>query len=249
MTSATARPPTPPRAASAPGDDDVLLLVEAARRGEPSAWDVLVRRFRPLVRRAAYDFSLDSAETDDIAQIVWLRLYEQLNRIREPRALSKWISTTARRECLRIARGYAATVSIDLVATPRWEGESIDGELLRSEAARFVREGLAELPTLQRDLLVLLATEPTLSYRTISRRLGMPVGSIGPTRARGLARLRRTPAMCSYFAERGPPRLLRRHAPTTPRREKTAVNASAARRCGRGSGPGSVAPCAREGST
>jgi RNA polymerase sigma factor (sigma-70 family) len=182
--------------------DEAALLIEAARRGEPAAWDLLVRRFRPLVRGIARSYRLDDSEMDDVVQMVWLRLIEHIERIREPRALSKWIITTARHESLRLARGHAKLVSIDLVlvdAEPAAEHVDVAGTLLRSEVARIIREGLAELPPTQRDVLLLLSIDPPASYRDISRILDIPMGSIGPTRARGLARLRATPVVRAYL--------------------------------------------------
>lgn len=182
--------------------DEAALLIEAARRGEPSAWDRLVRRFRPLVRGIARSYRLDESAIDDVVQLVWLRLIEHLERIREPRALSTWIITTARHESLRLARAQAKLVSIDLFlvdAEPAAEHVDIAGALLRSETARIIREGLAELPPLQRDVLLLLSIDPPLSYRDISSILDIPMGSIGPTRARGLERLRATPAVRAYL--------------------------------------------------
>jgi DNA-directed RNA polymerase specialized sigma24 family protein len=75
-----------------------------------------------------------------------------------------------------------------------------DTDLLRRELAEIVRRGLAELPAAQQRLLALLVGERRLTYQEISRILAMPVGSIGPTRARGLARLRDTEAVREYIA-------------------------------------------------
>ena len=87
---------------------------------------------------------------------------------------------------------------------PALDHEKVDGEvdevLLRDELARTVRAGLAELPAQRRQLLELLAADPPVSYEEISRRLGMPVGSIGPTRARALAQLRNTRALRAWDA-------------------------------------------------
>jgi RNA polymerase sigma factor (sigma-70 family) len=145
---------------------------------------------------------------EDVAQTVCLRLFEHLERIREPRAVPKWVRTTARHESLRFARGRAGIASIDGladgVAELPAEQIEIDVGLLRSEEARVVRQGLAELPRAQRELLLLLSVEPPLSYRRIGRILGMPTGSIGPMRARGLARLGKTVAVRSYLGSRRP---------------------------------------------
>ena len=189
-------------------DLDVVLLVNAARAGDGSAWQGLIQRLQPLVRSIARGYRLEERDVEDIAQTVWLRLFEHLERIREPRALPKWVRTIARHESLRVARGRAGIVSTDglaaEVAELPAEQIEIDVGLLRSEEAGIVRQGLAELPRAQRELLLLLSVEPPLSYRRIGRILGMPTGSIGPTRARGLARLGNTAAVRGYVGSRRP---------------------------------------------
>ncbi|WP_433502077.1 RNA polymerase sigma factor [Pseudonocardia halophobica] len=180
---------------------DVGSVVIAAAAGDEGAWRALVERFGPIVRRVARGFRLDERDTQDVAQTVWLRLWENLASIREPRALPGWIATTARHECLRALRGRVRVVPLDESGPePPTDHPDPDDALLRAEAAEAVRHGLAELPPVQRDLLALLAAEPDLTYRQIGRRLGMPVGSIGPTRARGLARLGATSAVVRYRA-------------------------------------------------
>jgi len=176
-------------------------VVIAAAAGDEGAWRVLVERFGPVVHRVARGFRLDERDTQDVAQTVWLRLWENLASIREPWALPGWIATTTRHECLRALRGRVRVVPLDESgAEPATDHPDPDAALLRAEAAEAVRHGLAELPPVQRDLLALLAAEPDLTYRQIGRRLGMPVGSIGPTRARGLARLGATTAVLRYRA-------------------------------------------------
>lgn len=184
-----------------PPAPDVGAVVVAAAAGDEGAWRALVERFGPVVHRVARGFRLDERDTQDVAQTVWLRLWENLASIREPRALPGWIATTTRHECLRALRGRVRVVPLDESgAEPPTDHPAPDDALLRAEAAEAVRHGLAELPPVQRDLLALLAAEPDLTYRQIGRRLGMPVGSIGPTRARGLARLGATTAVLRYRA-------------------------------------------------
>jgi len=183
---------------------DLTALVAAARRGEARAWECLVQRFTPLVRAVTARFRLGEHDAEDVAQVVWLRLVEHLHRIREPLALPGWIATTARCESLRVARAGERTLPVDPLddATRAFAGQDpeVDAVLLQAEQVDAVREGLAGLSPTQRDLLLLLVADPPLSYREISARLGMPVGSIGPTRARTLARLEATPAVSRYLA-------------------------------------------------
>jgi RNA polymerase sigma factor (sigma-70 family) len=181
---------------------ELTVLVEAARGGEPGAWSRLVEQFTPLVRATTRTFRLGEHDAEDVGQVVWLRLLEHIHRLREPRALPGWIATTARHESLRLARARGRTLLVDPLDDGAHEfaggDPEIDADLLQAEEVEAVREGLAELPTTQRDLLLLIAADPPLSYREISTRLGMPVGSIGPTRARTLARLKATSAVSRY---------------------------------------------------
>ena len=186
------------------GQPSLAALVQAARCGEPGAWSRLVQRFTPLVRTIASRYRLGQHDAEDVGQVVWLRLVEHIQRLREPRALPGWIVTTARHESLRLARAHGRTLLIDPLDGSAHEftadDPDVDADLLRDDEVDAVREGLAELPTTQRDLLLLLAADPPLSYREISTRLGMPIGSIGPTRARTLARLEGTSAVSRYIA-------------------------------------------------
>lgn len=177
-------------------------LVAGARSGDERAWDEIVRRHTALVLARAREFRLSPQHTEDVAQTVWLNLLEHLDRLREPEALPGWISTTTRHECLRVVRVARRSVPVDPQGG-RLDGQvttDMDEGIVEAERYRALRDGLAELPEHQRDLLVLLASDPPLSYAEISARLGLPVGSIGPTRSRGLARLRRTAAISGYLA-------------------------------------------------
>jgi RNA polymerase sigma factor (sigma-70 family) len=190
-----------------PPDDidlvDLVDLVARAKSGSDQAWTALFERFLPVVRAVARSYRLTDIDIDDVGQAVWLLLLENVDRIREPRALPAWLITTTRRESLRLIRQRRRTVLVDPLTSVS-DDESgtdtaVDADLLRLEAAQVLLRSLAELPPLQRDLLRLFSDEPTMSYREISAVLTMPVGSIGPTRARGLARLRATPAMRNYL--------------------------------------------------
>ncbi|MCG2797916.1 MAG: sigma-70 family RNA polymerase sigma factor [Cellulomonas sp.] len=179
----------------------ITALVAGALDGDERCWEEIVRRHSRLVVARIRQFRLSTQQAEDVAQTVWLNLLEHLGELRDPAALPGWISTATRRECLRVARLNHRDVAVD----PQSDGletvieEDMASRLLLAELVRAVRDGLAALPARQRDLLVLLVADPPLSYEEISRRLDIPVGSIGPTRARGLARLRTTDAMASYI--------------------------------------------------
>ena len=164
------------------------------------AWGEIVRRHTPAVVARVRQFRLTPHQAEDVAQTVWLNLLENLDKLRDPHALPGWIATTARHECIRVTNLNRRTVPVD-PQDGRLDGVSdsdLDERMLRVERERALREGLAELPAHQRDILLMLAVDPPLSYAEIAEKLGVPVGSIGPTRGRGLARLRQTAAIKNY---------------------------------------------------
>lgn len=175
-------------------------LLEAAVRRDELAWNALVSRYAALVKSVARSYRLNVRDAEDVNQTVWLRLVEHVGEIRTPEALPKWIVTTTRHESLRVIRARARMSLVDrVVDTADEAADTAEAELLRAERDQAVRDGLAELEPKRRELLELLATDPPISYRDISRRLGMPVGSIGPSRARSLARLGATQAVRAYL--------------------------------------------------
>ena len=184
-------------------DTSLTVLVAAALAGDETAWAEIVRRHVGLVMARIRQFRLAPEQAEDVAQTVWLNLYERLATLREPEALPGWISTTTRHECMRMASAGRRTIPVD-PSTGDFDLPSADDddglavELLRAERHRALRAGLAELPDHQRRLLLLLSTDPPPTYHEVSERLGIPVGSIGPTRQRGLDRLRRTDALRGY---------------------------------------------------
>jgi RNA polymerase sigma factor (sigma-70 family) len=178
-------------------------LVAAAARGEQAAWNALVQRYLPLVYSIVRRYRLSDKDAEDVSQTVWLRLVEHLDAIREPKALPGWIATTTRHEVLAVLGAKRRTDPIDPASN--WildlQGNfvDLDDELLRAEAATALRNGLAELEPDQRTLLLLLVKDPPVSYGDISRITGMPVGSIGPTRARCLKKLKATSSVQAFL--------------------------------------------------
>jgi RNA polymerase sigma factor (sigma-70 family) len=195
---------TPNSANGRPSNDiDLVALVPRARSHDDEAWTALVEHFDPLVRAVARGYRLGDNDVGDVAQNVWLLLVEHVGSIREPKALPAWLITTARRESLRLIRQQRRATPVDpFVDGPEPESatdDDVDAHLLRREEARVLQQGLDELPPVQRDLLLLLSSDLTPSYREVSAVLMMPIGSIGPTRARGLARLRDVRAVREYL--------------------------------------------------
>jgi RNA polymerase sigma factor (sigma-70 family) len=179
-------------------DREVAVLVRASAAGDETAWNELVRRFAPMVVAIARHYRLPDGDRQDVCQTVWLRLVEHLSDIREPAAVAGWIASTTRHECVRSLRHADRTVPVDPIngwQLERPDGSAADAGLLLAERHDVVRRALAELPEHQRELLLLLAADPPLSYAEVGRILGIPVGSIGPTRARCLNQLSANPAI------------------------------------------------------
>jgi RNA polymerase sigma factor (sigma-70 family) len=184
-------------------DAPVADLVMGARGGDQRAWDAIVERFAPLVWSICRRYRLSGADADDAGQAVWLQLVDQIGRIRDPAALPGWLATTTRRECGRLVRAaqraQPAGYVLDVGAIPDERAAAADDELLASERHAALRQALAQLPPSCQDLLALLVADPPLPYAQISAELGIPVGSIGPSRSRCLDKLRHHPALAALI--------------------------------------------------
>lgn len=180
------------RLAARRGERSTEQLVDAAAAGEPQAWSQLIDRYAVLIRCVCRSHRLDEADADDVAQLTWLRAVEHIGRLRDPDRFGAWVATTARRECLRVLRGRKRVVPTADEVQPLYAEHADPEEVeLAAERRAAVRSALAALPARQRTLLRLLHSDTAPSYEAIGSALGMPVGSIGPTRGRALERLRR----------------------------------------------------------
>jgi RNA polymerase sigma factor (sigma-70 family) len=178
------------------GDSLVAVLVARAAAGDQQAWDDLIERYKPLVWSTCAKYRLDLQDIGDVNQTVWLRLVENIGCLREPMALPKWLQTTTRRECLRVLNPGSHRISLGLPPDdqiPADEAADLSQEILAAERDAALRAAFRELPPRYRDLLSMLISDPPSTYQEISAKLGIPVGSIGPMRARGLDQLRRSP--------------------------------------------------------
>jgi RNA polymerase sigma factor (sigma-70 family) len=168
-------------------------LVMDAAGGNQGAWDALVDRFGNLVWSIARAHNLTDADAADVSQTTWLRLVENLERIRDPERVGSWLASTARHECLRVLRraGRAIPVADDIELDAESPAPPLDSSLLTTERDTALWRAFAKLGERCRMLLRLLMADPPASYEEISAATGSPVGSIGPTRARCLEQLRR----------------------------------------------------------
>jgi RNA polymerase sigma factor (sigma-70 family) len=183
--------------ATTPAVVDLLELVAAARRGDSWAWTALVRRFQGRLRGVARSYRLPPADVDDVVQEVWVDLLSDIHRIREPAAIAAWLITTTRRRSMRVLqarmRGADDLTAGDVGEAPQQAGP--EASALAGERRSVLGEALATLPERHRRIMVLMLAEPTLDYEGVGKALGVPVGSIGPIRARCLTRLSRDPRL------------------------------------------------------
>jgi RNA polymerase sigma factor (sigma-70 family) len=170
----------------------VAELLAAAHNGSQEAWNALVDRYGRLVWSVVRGFRLDSATAADISQTVWLRLVEHADRIREPERLGSWLATTARNESIRASKRLSRSIPTEFEVEVADEmSPGVDERLLDDEQLREVLGAFEHLPEKCRELLQVLCLDPPLEYEEISELLGMAIGSIGPTRARCLDRIRK----------------------------------------------------------
>jgi RNA polymerase sigma factor (sigma-70 family) len=171
---------------------EVAELVRRAAAGDHDSWERLVDKFARLIWAITRDFKLGESDAADVAQTTWLRLLEHIDRIEYPERVGSWLAATARNECLRSLAARKRVVlahdEIQLEGVAARQPD-VDEGLLAAERAQVVREALTQLPRRWQQLLELLISDPPVPYAEISDRLDLPIGSIGPTRRRCLARL------------------------------------------------------------
>jgi RNA polymerase sigma factor (sigma-70 family) len=180
--------------------DDAGQLVIRAASGDAGGWEGLVERFSGLVWAVVRAYRLGNADAADVFQTTWLRLAEHIRRIEQPGRVGAWLATAARRECLQHMRSAGRALPTD--DTERLEGapaldNPTEEAVLRAEqeqedAARAVAlwRAVSQLPARCQQLLRVLMASPPPTYAEVSAALDLPIGSIGPTRARCLQTLR-----------------------------------------------------------
>jgi RNA polymerase sigma factor (sigma-70 family) len=173
------------------GDEAVRRLVRRASDGDQRAWNELVEQFSGLVWSVTRAHGLNSTDAADISQTTWQLLVEHLDRLHDPARIGAWLATTARRQCIQQQRSRSRLIPRGDLPDPISDAPPPDTALLTKERDLALYSALADLPPNDRRLLHMLTADPTPSYAQISAALAIPTGSIGPTRARALARLRR----------------------------------------------------------
>jgi len=168
---------------------DVTELLTRAMSGDQAAWRTLIARYDGLLWAVARSFRLGHAQAADVVQATWVQLVEHIARIRDPERLPAWLTRTARNLCLAAVRRNARERPLPEEAHCQEPDDDPEQHAVRAEHRAMVRQALGRLPERDRRLLTLVVN-PSVDYAYISKALGMPVGSIGPTRQRALCRLR-----------------------------------------------------------
>ena len=172
---------------------EIAGWVRQAATGDIRAWNRLVDQYSRLIWSITASFKLGESDAADVAQTAWMRLIEHIDRLEQPARVGSWLASTARNECLRhVARRKRIVLvhedsEFDGVDQ---HGPAVDEVLLASERAQDVRQAMTHLPPQWQRLMEMLMADPPISYAEISDELGLPIGSIGPTRGRCLAKLR-----------------------------------------------------------
>lgn len=186
------RAATPAQSSEAISDAEI---VARCARGDAAAWEALVQRYRRLIYAIPHRMGLDATDADDVFQITFAKLAERVDSLEQPAQVRAWLVTTARRESLKVvkrpAAGSTKSEQLSQVADP---AELPSEELERLQDRHLVQRSLAGLDCRCRDLLTRLYSvegsgDGKVTYESVAKELGVPVGSVGPTRIRCLHKL------------------------------------------------------------
>ena len=172
-------------------------LISACKQGEEEAWDALVARYERLVYTIPFRYGLTPTEVSDVYQSVWLSLLKNLQSLNQPERIAAWLVTTTRRECWERRRGpnYQKMITSDLDTQTNIaisDDPSPDELVSTYERHENLRSAMEHLDPRCRRLLQSLYFDPAIpSYADVAAMLNMPIGSIGPLRARCLKKLRK----------------------------------------------------------
>jgi RNA polymerase sigma factor (sigma-70 family) len=171
-------------------------VFDAARAGDQRAWSELVQRVEPTLRSVVRRYGLTAAEADDVLQIGWMRLFENLGTLRAPEAVASWLIVAVRREAFRVLQSQVREyLTGDSPLADAADGVLTETAVLNAERREVLSQAMATLPERHRRLMHVLLTRPDLDYNEVSASTGVPRGSIGPIRGRCLARMAGDPAV------------------------------------------------------
>lgn len=188
--------PEPELADTELSDNPVPGWVQAAAAGDSHAWEQLVDRYQNLLWSICRSYRLSAEDSADVVQLTWLRLLDNLERIRDPRRLPGWLATTCRRECMAVRRRSQSSVPTEDERLGRLlgGGPPADEPVLTADEFAILWDAFRRLGEWCQRVLRALVVDPEdgpPSYRLVASELQVPVGSLGPTRARCLDQLRK----------------------------------------------------------
>jgi RNA polymerase sigma factor (sigma-70 family) len=175
---------------------DLTALVNRCRAGDSEAWALLVDRFSDFVYSVARRYRLNEDDAADVFQNTFEALHAGINKIENPETLPKWLAVTASRISLRTIRIQSRTIPLqtaegDLTEVLEAEDASAEESAVKACEAKIVRDSLVKLGGRCAPLLEMLYLDDDQSYGDVSSKLGIPIGAIGPTRARCLEKLKK----------------------------------------------------------
>ena len=172
--------------------DRLGLLLKAAQEGSRDGLGQIVEELTPLLWRVARAQGLSSQDAEDAVQAGWIALVGNLGQLRDPGALTSWLLVVVKRESWRVkaARGRERSVETETLSDLIDPSASPEEAVLEDERGRAVRRALGRLPERCQQLMRVVAFAQRPDYDAVAAALGMPRGSIGPTRGRCLAKLR-----------------------------------------------------------
>lgn len=172
--------------------DRLNACIERARAGDRGAFDEVVRELNPLLWHVVRSQGLGTEEAADVIQTAWLELVRGLQQLRSAQALMAWLITVARREAWRVRTrsGRQIPVNTTVLESAPDPGPEPSHGLLADERNRVLWRHFQRLPQRCQMLLRIVAYADRPDYSAVAQALGMPHGSIGPTRGRCLAKLR-----------------------------------------------------------
>ena len=170
---------------------DVTTVVVRAAAGDQLAWEDLVQRYNGPLRAIASGFRLTSSDIEDALQMTWLGLFQQVKELRSPDRVGSWLSTTMRRNCIRLLQRRQREHLSDDCA--KWAlvdtSATAESRVLLAERDRTLWQLVDRLPAGQRRLVRALFASPEQSYSQVATELSIAVGTIGPARQRALRKL------------------------------------------------------------
>jgi RNA polymerase sigma factor (sigma-70 family) len=192
---------TPSRVTRRLTGNEIDDLVSRIRAGDDTAWEVLVRCLSPALYRGIGAFILSTDARDDVLANTWVKLLEHIDRIDKPASLVSWLMTTARNEARQFVRSRGRQVPVADVHDDQVDFRGLDESLLEDELSVAVSRAFQNVSVACQKILRLLTLDPPLSYAEIIDLLGLPHGSIGPTRGRCLDQLRRRPELAPFIGD------------------------------------------------